>query len=1154
VAGDLGGLTLPPGLYNSTTTLGITGNLKLDGGGNPYSVFIFQVGSTLTTASGSQVILQNGANAANIFWQVGSSATLGTYSAFNGTILAQTSITLTTGAQLNGRALAGSGAVTLDSNTITNPGPPVTAPPMALTCAVATGQMGVAYNSSLAATGGAGGYVFSIASGYLPAGLTLNASTGAITGTPTAYGTSSFTAKVVDSTGTAAGTTTSSCSIVVAPPIALTCAVATGQMGVAYNSSLAATGGAGGYVFSIASGSLPAGLTLNASSGAITGTPTAYGTSSFTAKVVDSTGTTAGTTTSSCSIVVAPPIALTCAVATGQMGVAYNSSLAATGGAGGYVFSIASGSLPAGLTLNASSGAITGTPTAYGTSSFTAKVVDSTGTTAGTTTSSCSIVVAPPIALTCAVATGQMGVAYNSSLAATGGAGGYVFSIASGSLPAGLTLNASTGAITGTPTAYGTSNFTAKVVDSTGTTAGTTTSGCSIVVAPPIALTCAVATGQMGVAYNSSLAATGGAGGYVFSIASGSLPAGLTLNASTGAITGTPTAYGTSSFTAKVVDSTGTTAGTTISSCSIVVAPPIALTCAAATGQMGVAYSSSLAATGGAGGYVFSIASGSLPAGLTLNASTGAITGTPTAYGTSSFTAKVVDSTGTTAGTTTSSCSIVVAPPIALTCAAATGQMGVGYNSSLAATGGAGGYVFSIASGSLPAGLTLNASTGAITGIPTAYGTSSFTAKVVDSTGTAAGTTTSSCSIVVAPPIALTCAVATGQMGVAYNSSLAATGGAGGYVFSIASGSLPAGLTLNASTGAITGTPTAYGTSSFTAKVVDSTGTTAGTTISSCSIVVAPPIALTCAAATGQMGVAYSSSLAATGGAGGYVFSIASGSLPAGLTLNASTGAITGTPTAYGTSNFTAKVVDSTGTTAGTTTSSCSIVVAPPIALTCAVATGQMGVAYNSSLAATGGAGGYVFSIASGSLPAGLTLNASTGAITGTPTAYGTSSFTAKVVDSTGTTAGTTTSSCSIVVAPPIALTCAVATGQMGVAYSSSLAATGGAGGYVFSIASGSLPAGLTLNASTGAITGTPTAAGISFFTSKAHDSTSGDVTNNCSITVVATQADVSITNSGPATVAWPANITYSIVVANAGPSPAASVTVTDVLPTGTSL
>jgi uncharacterized repeat protein (TIGR01451 family) len=122
----------------------------------------------------------------------------------------------------------------------------------------------------------------------------------------------------------------------------------------------------------------------------------------------------------------------------------------------------------------------------------------------------------------------------------------------------------------------------------------------------------------------------------------------------------------------------------------------------------------------------------------------------------------------------------------------------------------------------------------------------------------------------------------------------------------------------------------------------------------------------------------------------------------------------------------------------------------------------------------------------------------------------------------------------------------------MGVAYNSSLAASGGAGGYVFSIASGALPAGLTLNPSTGAISGTPTAAGISFFTSHAHDSASDDATNNCSITVVAAQADVSITNSGPATVAWPANITYDIVVANAGPSPAAGVTVADILPAGT--
>jgi hypothetical protein len=212
VAGDLGGLTLTPGLYKSTSTLGITGVLRLDGQGNPNAVFIFQVGSGLTTASGSQVILQGGAQAANIFWQVGSSATLGTNSIFNGTILAQASVTLATGAALNGRALARTAAVTLDSNTILNPGAPTTGgPPPALTvtCPVSAAQVGVTYNSLVGATGGTPPYVFSV-TGPLPAGLTLNASTGALTGTPTTVNSTSFATNLTDA---ALVTTSKTCSI-----------------------------------------------------------------------------------------------------------------------------------------------------------------------------------------------------------------------------------------------------------------------------------------------------------------------------------------------------------------------------------------------------------------------------------------------------------------------------------------------------------------------------------------------------------------------------------------------------------------------------------------------------------------------------------------------------------------------------------------------------------------------------------------------------------------------------------------------------------------------------------------------------------------------------------------------------------------------------
>jgi hypothetical protein len=124
VSGNLGGQTLAPGLYKSTSSLAISsGDLTLDAQGDANAVFIFQMASTLTTTVGRQIILSGGAKAANVFWQVGTSATLGTNSVFQGNILADQSITLTTGATLNGRALTRIGAVALDSNAITTPAP-----------------------------------------------------------------------------------------------------------------------------------------------------------------------------------------------------------------------------------------------------------------------------------------------------------------------------------------------------------------------------------------------------------------------------------------------------------------------------------------------------------------------------------------------------------------------------------------------------------------------------------------------------------------------------------------------------------------------------------------------------------------------------------------------------------------------------------------------------------------------------------------------------------------------------------------------------------------------------------------------------------------------------------------------------------------------
>ncbi|MET3370231.1 UNVERIFIED_CONTAM: hypothetical protein ABIE34_003499 [Jeotgalibacillus campisalis] len=137
VSGDLVGQTLVEGVYKSTSSLALSGQLTLDGQGNPASVFVFQVASTLITASASSIIFINGAQACNVFWQVGSSATLGTASSFKGSILALTSITAQTNAVVEGRLLARNGQVSLDTNVVTTPAcvttPTTSAPPVTAT-------------------------------------------------------------------------------------------------------------------------------------------------------------------------------------------------------------------------------------------------------------------------------------------------------------------------------------------------------------------------------------------------------------------------------------------------------------------------------------------------------------------------------------------------------------------------------------------------------------------------------------------------------------------------------------------------------------------------------------------------------------------------------------------------------------------------------------------------------------------------------------------------------------------------------------------------------------------------------------------------------------------------------------------------------------
>ena len=256
---------------------------------------------------------------------------------------------------------------------------------------------------------------------------------------------------------------------------------------------------------------------------------------------------------------------------------------------------------------------------------------------------------------------------YSQALAATAGTAPYTWTLASGALPPGLSLSGST--ISGTPTTAGTYNLTVQATDSSTPSHQSATQALSIYVNSPVSVaTASLAGGLVTTAYSQSLAASGGTPGYTWSITTGALPNGLSLNSS-GNIFGTPTTAGTANFTVQVTDSTSPLHQTATKALSITIGPALSITTSSlSTGLATTAYSQALATTGGTPAYTWSLASGSLPTGLTLSAA-GTISGTPTTAGTFNFSVKATDNTASTAQTATQPLSITIGAAVSITTA-----------------------------------------------------------------------------------------------------------------------------------------------------------------------------------------------------------------------------------------------------------------------------------------------------------------------------------------------------------------------------------------------------------------------------------------------------------------------------------------------------
>ena len=326
-------------------------------------------------------------------------------------------------------------------------------------------------------------------------------------------------------------------------------------------------------------------------------------------------------------------------------------------------------------------------------------------------------------------------------------------------------------------------------------------------------------------------------------------------------------------------------------------------------------------------------------------------------------------------------------------------QVGVDYNVTLTASGGMYPYTYSITAGALPPGLMLEGFSGMIFGTPTYAGSYTFTLTALDYMGCPG---TQDFTLVVTCPYSVTLSPGSlpgGMTGVYYSQTLVAGGGISPYSYWITSGVLPGGLSLNPSTGVISGTPSYSGTSSFAVTAADSSGCAASKSysilINCTSVISISPASLS----DGVAGVAYSATVTASGGNAPYAYSVTSGTIPAGLFLSASTGAISGTPSEPGSFSFTVTATDGWGCKGSraynmSVICTSTITVSPP-----AIPNGTVGVPYTQTLSGSGGVAPYYFTITSGTIPPGLSFNPETGVISGTPTTQGAYGFTVKATD-----------------------------------------------------------------------------------------------------------------------------------------------------------
>jgi hypothetical protein len=898
------------------------------------------------------------------------------------------------------------------------------------------GSVGTTYSQNLGATGGQTPYNWTRESGNLPDGLSLNQTTGVISGVPEKAGSWSFVIRLTDATP---ASVTRTLAITINPAISVlqidTQSLPDGVVGQDYSRALQATGGSSPYRWTVTSGRLPDGLQLR-DDGQITGQPTTAGTATFTVQATEQSGQAAAKTLS-IDVEPAPQLTILSSnpLPAAAIGVPYNVQLQAAAGSAPYFWvkkkKAKFGKLPDGITLS-DTGMLSGTPTAEGSSDFTVIVTDMADRQAKKPFTITVGPPPPPLSIrTETLPSATQGLPYTAHLEGSGGLSPYTWSLDSGVLPDGLTLS-SDGTISGRATTVGTGAFTVRVKDAAGTASA---KSLFIIVTPPppplVIQTVQLPETTAERSYTQTLQATGGVPPYTWSLVSGSLGQGLNLSAS-GVISGTPTSPGTVVFVVRVTDSAQQTVSRTlainikpadhVAPFGNLEAPDFRATLNnTATGSGwaldnvgidaievmldGVKIADAIYGLSRPDiGAIWSSFPNAARAGYGFTFDT-----TKFSNGEHTLSIRLIDAAGNVTVVGTRPITLQNSVFMITTSSLPRGKKGEAYSQQLLTANGRPPFTFTLISGALPAGLSMSAS-GLISGTPTVFGSGfTFGVRAADANGS---TAVASFVLDVIPDVVPLRVVTSGALppgltGVNYSTQLFFTGGHPPVTWTFNGGTLPPGLSLNATSGTLSGRPTTAGNYTFTVRITDQDGTIATSQALTLQVDVGPLGVIDTGTLTaGMTGANYSYLLRGTGGTTPYTWSLNSGTLPPGLLLNPTTGAITGIPTVTGSYDFVVKITDSTTAFALSDPLRIVVTAGPLVLLTTGdLTSGQVNVDYTYTLLAGGGSQPYTWSITSGALPTGLTLNAATGAITGKPTAAGTFTFTAQVRDAVNSVA-----------------------------------------------------------------------------------------------------------------------------------------------------